>query len=176
MRGTGTKTAWKLQQERRGQTGPNGRALCTWCGQEVPKGRRTWCSQQCVNQYREQADWGFLRRKVQNRDHGICAICGTDTAALYRRYVRFKIWIQSRYRLYFKQLEITRKWLAKQYIPAGREISDWWDADHIVPCVEGGRDSLDNLRTLCIRCHRLETKALRARLRKAKRGELPLEF
>lgn len=44
-----------------------------------------------------------------------------------------------------------------------------WDADHIVPVVEGGGEcDLANIRTLCVRCHRTVTAALRERIRKAK--------
>ena len=40
-----------------------------------------------------------------------------------------------------------------------------WDADHIVPVVEGGGEcDLDNIRTLCLTCHRQETLKLRKRL------------
>jgi 5-methylcytosine-specific restriction endonuclease McrA len=41
-----------------------------------------------------------------------------------------------------------------------------WDADHILPVAEGGGEcDLRNLRTLCLRCHRLATAELRERLR-----------
>lgn len=46
---------------------------------------------------------------------------------------------------------------------AARGRKTWWEADHIVPVVEGGDSSLDNIRTLCIPCHRAETAALHAR-------------
>ena len=47
-----------------------------------------------------------------------------------------------------------------------------WDADHVIPVAEGGGQcDLDNLRTLCLLCHRDETARLRARLR-AGRNEL----
>jgi 5-methylcytosine-specific restriction endonuclease McrA len=50
-------------------------------------------------------------------------------------------------------------------IPPGRSCSDWWDADHIVPVVEGGGEcGLSNFRTLCIPCHKKETKRLHGRL------------
>lgn len=39
----------------------------------------------------------------------------------------------------------------------------WWEADHIVPVVEGGDSNLENIRTLCIPCHRAVTKELRER-------------
>lgn len=46
---------------------------------------------------------------------------------------------------------------------AARGRKTWWEADHILPVVEGGDSSLDNIRTLCIPCHRAATAALRAR-------------
>jgi 5-methylcytosine-specific restriction protein A len=42
----------------------------------------------------------------------------------------------------------------------------WWEADHILPVVEGGDSNLDNIRTLCIACHRAVTKELRERRRR----------
>jgi 5-methylcytosine-specific restriction endonuclease McrA len=39
-----------------------------------------------------------------------------------------------------------------------------WDADHIVPVVEGGGEcDLSNIRTLCLKCHRKVTAELRQR-------------
>jgi 5-methylcytosine-specific restriction endonuclease McrA len=50
-----------------------------------------------------------------------------------------------------------------------RMRSSLWDADHILPVVEGGGEcELKNLRTLCLRCHRAATIQLRERLRRAK--------
>ena len=47
---------------------------------------------------------------------------------------------------------------------AGSRMS-LWDADHIVPVVEGGGEcDLQNIRTLCLKCHRTVTAELRARL------------
>ena len=44
-----------------------------------------------------------------------------------------------------------------------------WDADHILPVTEGGGEcDLDNIRTLCLRCHRAATAQLRERIRRAK--------
>jgi 5-methylcytosine-specific restriction endonuclease McrA len=41
-----------------------------------------------------------------------------------------------------------------------------WDADHILPVVEGGGEcDLDNIQTLCLRCHREATRKLRERIR-----------
>ena len=43
-----------------------------------------------------------------------------------------------------------------------------WDADHIIPVVDGGGEcDLENIRTLCLICHRAETSKLLRRLRPA---------
>ena len=45
-----------------------------------------------------------------------------------------------------------------------------WEADHIVPVSEGGGAcGLENFRTLCVPCHKAETKALAARRAKARK-------
>jgi len=46
-----------------------------------------------------------------------------------------------------------------------------WDADHIIPVVEGGGEcDLENIRTLCLRCHRVATAQLHERIRREKIG------
>jgi hypothetical protein len=46
-----------------------------------------------------------------------------------------------------------------------------WDADHIRPVAEGGGQcDLDNLRTLCLLCHREATSRLRLRLSHARQS------
>ena len=38
-----------------------------------------------------------------------------------------------------------------------------WEADHVVPLVEGGPHTLANMRTLCVPCHKRATAELAAR-------------
>ena len=38
--------------------------------------------------------------------------------------------------------------------------SEPWDADHVIPLSEGGDFGLDNIRTLCLPCHKHETSKL----------------
>lgn len=46
-----------------------------------------------------------------------------------------------------------------------------WDADHILPVVEGGGGcGLDNLRTLCVKCHKMVTRDLSRRRATARRN------
>ena len=52
-----------------------------------------------------------------------------------------------------------------------------WQADHIIPVVEGGGCcGLDNLQTLCIRCHKQDTKALAGRLAAKRRDKHQRSF
>ena len=136
------------------ETGAQGRPLCRWCRLEILAARRrTFCSDYCVHQWRLRSDPGYLREQVFVRDQGICALCSTDTVTTYAELKR------SRGRARAEALEI---WGLKT-VHARRSL---WDADHIVPVAEGGGQcDLDNLRTLCLACHREVTADLRRRLR-----------
>ncbi len=87
------------------------------------------------------------------RDAGVCALCSTDTLLAYRQLKRARG---------EKRAETLAMWgLAS--VGARKSL---WDADHIVPVAEGGGQcDLDNLRTLCLPCHREVTADLRLRLR-----------
>jgi 5-methylcytosine-specific restriction enzyme A len=131
-------------------TGPNGRRLCRWCNLEVPKGRITFCSDWCVEEWRLRTDPGYLREKVLERDRGVCAACGTDCLDAERHIQRLRGAARLKALLEWGQRAGARKSL--------------WDADHIVPVVEGGGEcDLENIRTLCLKCHRAATAELRKR-------------
>lgn len=129
--------------------GPNGRRLCRQCATEVPSGRRTFCSEECVAAWRILTDGAFVRKKVLERDHGICAACGADALAT-RPDLRTKLADYAGY--------------------VASSSGSLWQADHIVPVVEGGGlCGLDGYRTLCTACHRRETAALARRRAVARR-------
>jgi 5-methylcytosine-specific restriction protein A len=135
--------------------GPNGLPLCRWCELEIlTKRRRTFCSDYCVHQWRLRTDPGYLRDRVFARDRGLCALCRADTLAIYAALKRARGAARAAgLSLY-----------GLKSIHARRSL---WDADHIVPVAEGGGQcDLDNLRTLCLPCHREETARLRLRLRR----------
>jgi hypothetical protein len=129
-----------------------GRPLCRWCNHEVGPRRRTFCSEACMHEWKLRTDPGYLREKVLERDKGVCALCGLDTVQ-QRKDMR-KLDYAARRRL-LKELGLTE----------GSRKS-FWDADHILPVAEGGGQcDLVNMRTLCLRCHRSETAALRVRMK-----------
>ena len=92
------------------------------------------------------------------RDRGVCAACGTDTELLRRDKRKLD---------YAARRRFEREWQV-----AGRPRRSLWDADHIVPVCEGGGEcDLSNIRTLCLKCHRQATAALRERRHQAKAGD-----
>lgn len=138
--------------------GPNGRSLCRWCNLEVPQGRFTFCSEWCVEEWRLRTDPGYIRQKVLDRDHGICASCGIDCLAAWRDLKRLRG---------SARVKAFASW---GFRPNFRK--SLWDADHIVPVVEGGGEcDLENIRTLCLKCHREVTADLRQRRQSITRPE-----
>lgn len=119
--------------------GPTGRALCRWCNLEVPHGRFTFCSEWCVEEWRLRTDPSHLRERVLERDRGVCASCGLDCIAEWRRIKRLKGYARP-------------KVLADWRLGGRKSL---WEADHVVPIADGGGEcDLSNMRTLCLRCHR----------------------
>ena len=133
--------------------GENGRNLCRWCNLEVPKGRQTFCSEWCVENWRLRTDMSYLRDRTLARDRGICAQCGVDTISEWNHLKRQRGTGRTRGLAKWGLKSMNRKSL--------------WDADHILPVVEGGGGcDLDNIRTLCLICHRKVTVELRERLKR----------
>ena len=106
-----------------------------------------------------------LRKCVYQRDGGVCAGCGCDTELTYRVYL-----LALEHLRFFEGVRAFSLW-QELVVLTGFELREtsWWQADHIHPLSEGGMDILQNLRTLCIPCHRLETAKLRKRLAKFER-------
>lgn len=109
-----------------------------------------------------------LRLQVCDRDRGVCNICHCDTARLSR--VLFSVYlVLVDWQWTFKFL----RWydhravgLSMGFIPG---IS-LWQADHIKPLAEAGKDELENMQTLCVPCHKATTAALATRRKHTKRA------
>ena len=142
--------------------GEAGRALCRWCELEIlARRRRTFCSDYCVTQWRLRTDPGFLRDQVFARDRGVCALCHADTVAIYAALKRSRGKARQAGLVFYGMKSITSR----------RSL---WDADHILPVAEGGGQcDLDNIRTLCVTCHREATAQLRLRLRQLRLKTTP---
>jgi len=161
---------------------------CRWCDGEVAKPRRTFCSDTCVHEHRIRSDSGYARIQVWRRDLGVCAGCGMDTKRMVRAIVRhrartwrshsgpgraFAAWVKYDKGKLSPDCELARFCrLLKLPPPPVHRIDTLWDCDHTTPVAEGGGEcGMDNLRTLCVWCHRDETTKLQRRLARAKARE-----
>jgi 5-methylcytosine-specific restriction enzyme A len=141
--------------------GPGGRGLCRWCSLEVPPRRFTFCSAYCVHEWKLRTQPGYLREQVLLRDRGVCAHCAVDAVEAMRKLKRSRG--QNR-------VALMVHWGLKTRIR--RSL---WEADHITPVIEGGGEcDLENIQTLCLRCHRVVTRLLRERRRVVRDEGLPL--
>ena len=135
--------------------GANGRGLCRWCALEVPRGRFTFCSAYCVHEWKLRSQPAYLREQVRLRDKGVCSACGVDTVEVHRRLKSAR--------------GANRQTLYEHWGVRSGSRRSLWDADHVTPVSEGGGEcDLDNMRTLCLRCHRKATAELRERVRRRK--------
>ena len=140
--------------------GSGGRSLCRWCALEVPQRRYTFCSDWCVHEWRLRTNPSYLRQQVLRRDKGICAHCSTNTVSAFLRLKKARGEIRKAMLSQWGLTRLTRRSL--------------WDADHIVPVAEGGGEcDLQNIRTLCLKCHKIETLQFRARLAEQRRASKP---
>lgn len=148
---------------RRLPKGPNGRSLCRRCNVEVPKYRRTFCSDECVHQWKIRTQPQYVRQQLLKRDAGVCAGCGLDCGTLERAMNKTGRWHDWNRR---KPDHGVNAWLREQLgLPPRGTI---WHADHQIPVAEGGGEcGLDGYRTLCRACHAVVTRELRERLKRS---------
>ena len=127
---------------------------CRWCNSSIKPPRRTFCSAACVHEHKLRSDNRYMRGCVYQRDRGLCGVCGVSTI-LVGRAIRSAETKEEELRL--------RKIFS---VPSKRKV--WrrkhdgaiFDVDHIHPVAKGGGlAGLDNLRTLCLSCHRCVTWA-----------------
>lgn len=154
---------------------------CRWCGLDIGatlrrNPRRRW-HPACADAYLRVQSQGALRKRVWERDGGICIDCptgtppyplhtirrfpcGTATPAfngnlcpLTRRYERGD----------FHARTFGRVNLIHPHV-CGKVYRHGWEADHVVEIVDGGIHELDNMVTRCLTHHVAKTtEARRAR-------------
>ncbi len=159
---------------------------CRQCGGELPAGRRSFCSDECVHEWKIKSQPAYAAKLVFERDDGVCCLCEVDCVALQQELRRLRAaerrarngWIgDSTFNIPTMDHELREGQFAERVRELGLKgaradlTQRLWEVDHAVPVVEGGGEcGLDNLRTLCWRCHRQETAKLAKRRAKARRA------
>ena len=121
---------------------------CRWCGKGVKPPRRTMCSPECAKEIRIRSNHKFMKQEVYKRDKGICSICKVDTKIIAKNALKLDLKEKTTYLENYNISSSRKIW--KRKFGGGL-----WDADHILPVKDGGGCcGLENLRTLCISCHK----------------------
>ena len=129
-----------------------------------------WCSAACFEDVALRCGLIKAPTLVYRRDRGICAMCGCDAGTATRVLERIRQVDRWDFRLsYAENHARTAAARAAAFLildawKVSEETRALWDADHIIPVIEGGGGcGLDNYRTLCVTCHRGETALLASR-------------
>lgn len=166
--------------------GANGNALCRQCSTECQNARSTFCSGDCVHEWKLTTQPAYQAEHVLKRDNGVCATCGVNCVAVFdelelmrakeraERYGERAKWVAS------PSLDAKlERWVARcdalglprHLRPLKRRL---WEMNHRTAVIEGGGGcGLDNLETLCWSCHRRHTSELAARRAAARRMAKP---
>ncbi|HYE07436.1 MAG TPA: HNH endonuclease [Planctomycetota bacterium] len=169
-----------------GACGADGRAQCRRCLGPLPHPQAMFCGAACAHEFRIRASPAYARRAVFARDRGVCTHCRLDCGMLDRIIARLRRpardgdrsdpdaapdeWtrpiLSEQDERDQAEGERTALWLIEKLGLGLRKHScSLWQADHRVPFSDGGADcGLGNYRTLCLACHRLQTKELHRRL------------
>lgn len=152
---------------------------CTYCRGPVKKPRRYWCSDDCVHEWKVRTSGSYIRSCLLKRDRGVCQQCGRDCRTVQRqlRCIRNDL-----LKAHWGGAAVEANRLAAQFWalaatfnypkPKGNLLlaivkqrpRTLWEAEHIIPVIEGGGCcGLDNLTTLCRTCHLKSTAALAKR-------------
>lgn len=175
------------EKANRAWTKPDGK--CRWCEKDVTPPRRTFCGEECIHQWKLRSDPSYRRKRIFERDGGICATCGRDCHALERDLLTMLHTNPSRLDGELERLGMVRHRagsidhrLAVEQPQAkqGARKRLWdpsrtlWEADHILAVVDGGGScDLSNLQTLCWACHATKTAELATRRAEARRNVRP---
>jgi 5-methylcytosine-specific restriction endonuclease McrA len=157
--------------------------VCRWCGEPIVHGKvrqRRWHDgrldeRHCTLLYGITQGSGGARAACKLRDHEVCAWCGLDVGRAHAR------WEKGRQLAWEIAHDRTRRdrYDPESYVRAERCYQAWlrgnpeptWAADHVVPLIDGGENTLANLQTLCDPCHAWKTARENRERAAARRSE-----
>lgn len=152
------------------------KGVCRWCGKPVlkpdgaPNPRRRW-HDACVTEYRVAVFSKDMRQAVFRRDGGFCAKCGLHYQHCPPVARPIEDW--NPYRDWRAELSIERKrWSPVMFVDGPATPISFvtgWHADHATPLEAAAASglpwpeilrywSIDNLQSLCLRCHDAKTR------------------
>jgi len=102
--------------------------ICIMCGDPLMGRKQTYCSNICSTIWFNEYSWDGMKRRVFERDSWTCVKCG-----------------------YIPKLQIL-----KCTDKTDRTFVDGYNllhCHHIKPLTDGGKTALDNLQSLCTKCH-----------------------
>lgn len=138
---------------------------CRFCLNPVAPPRKTFCSGECVHNWKIRNNSTYLRQHIYERDLGKCAECATDTRYLKIEYEDLVHRLRKVASNLEKQPEYVA-WLLSRKMTHKEAQKSFWHADHIIAVFQGGADGgMDNIQTLCVKCHKIRTASQR-KLRK----------
>lgn len=116
-----------------------------------------FCSKECFENHIQSKSSSSLRMAVFDRDRGVCEKCHLDCHALVSRIKCLKP---------HQRIPIVEQ-LAPRFTRAQKDKlardayeGSAWEADHILAVKDGGGEcTIENMRTLCRKCHAENTKA-----------------
>lgn len=152
---------------------------CAWCAELFQTQNltvdvdATYCSWKCAEEGRIRRGNMYSSTKIRaalfELEHGICQMCHIDAHGLFERMKclqpaeRLNALLNANFKLPSTK---------RDRFLQNPEEHDFWQADHIYAVAEGGGGTgLDNFRTLCTPCHRIETSKLHSRLKSKRLAE-----
>ncbi len=175
----------------------DGNALCRWCGKALPSRRRSWCrirtkwvsGSPCQTEAYIRCGMG-VRSEVEKRDGGVCSRCGLDMEFVRKRILAamrahagrtHRIAADNNYGYYtFARLAVDRRWrryLARIGLPRLDPVQSMWEAHHAVAVADGGGGcGVEGYETLCVWCHKAESKSQHKVWAEARKGETEVKI
>ena len=151
---------------------------CAWCAKTLSRASRiagsAYCSQACAEEGRLKRGGRFaganLRAAVFALESGVCTLCGVNAQTLYEQILTLAP-SERLNKLLSVGWKLPQTAKAMERLLNDPREGDFWQADHIQAVAEGGGGSgLENLRTLCVPCHQVETAKLHGRMKRGPTG------
>ena len=148
------------------------REACAWCGERLSSaslaGGATYCTEECAVEGRLRRGGRYASANIRSAlfalEGGKCCLCGIDAHSLFKHILALKP-PERLNKLLSVNWRMPKTKRAMESLLTDPNEGNFWQADHIRAVAEGGGDAgLDNLRTLCVPCHAVETAKLHRRL------------